>query len=351
MDPKKINRDFRSLRETIGFTAARRLMDEIFETFPDADGNFRKEFQTTGFSPRVFELALYAALLEQGHRIDRSSVAPDFVTGGENAVAIEATTTNPPQSESTSAQTEQDIAAAVRRLIPDDVDTAEEEFVFQVGKALRRKMIKRDAEGNAYWEKPHTANIPFAIALEAFHHPSALIFSSAAIGNYLYGQRQTGHHDASGRLIIRNEKIIEHAMENKKPIPSGLFNQPGSEYLAAVIFTNDGTVSKFNRIGTERGYSPSGVRLLRGGLMYDSSPDAITPAPFTYEVVECEAKDREAFPEGLHVFHNPNAIYPILPGTFEGCHEHHLTETGNLMTIWKGRSIFTSKTIVIQAVK
>ncbi|MEV7955325.1 MULTISPECIES: hypothetical protein [unclassified Streptomyces] len=34
---EKTNRDFRNVRGTLGFTAARRLMDEIFAMFPDAD--------------------------------------------------------------------------------------------------------------------------------------------------------------------------------------------------------------------------------------------------------------------------------------------------------------------------
>ncbi|WP_217207477.1 hypothetical protein [Streptomyces sp. AC550_RSS872] len=342
----KTNREFRIVRETVGFTAARRLMDEIFSTFPDTDGNFRKEFQTTGFSPRFLELTLYAMLQEQGHQVDRSSAAPDFVIRGAHPVAIEATTTNPPQG--STSETDEDIMAAVRRLIPDDLAEAEEEFVLQAGKAIRRKMIKRDAQGHAYWEKPHVAGVPFAIALEAFHHPSALIFSSTALANYLYGQRDVAHHDNNGRLVITSEQITEHKNRDKKPIPSGLFNQPGSEHLAAVMFTNDATISKFNRMGTERGYGPENVHLIRGGLMYNTAPDADTPTPFKYEVVECEPEERERFSEGFHVFHNPNARHPVSVGTFEGCVEHRLLETGRTLTTWKGRSIFASRTVIIQ---
>ncbi len=53
LTPDKVCREFRDVKDTLGFTAARRLMDEIFHSFPDTDGNFRKEFQTTGFSPRI----------------------------------------------------------------------------------------------------------------------------------------------------------------------------------------------------------------------------------------------------------------------------------------------------------
>jgi hypothetical protein len=94
------SREFRHIREYAGFTAARRLMDEVFAGFQDVDHSFVREFQTGGFSPRVFELALFAYLKEQGYDLDRSSPAPDFVIRGDVAVAIEVTTSNPSQDAS-----------------------------------------------------------------------------------------------------------------------------------------------------------------------------------------------------------------------------------------------------------
>jgi hypothetical protein len=91
------SREFRHIREYAGFTAARRLMDEVFAGFQDVDHSFVREFQTGGFSPRVFELALFAYLKEQGYDLDRSSPAPDLVIRGDVAVAIEVTTSNPSQ--------------------------------------------------------------------------------------------------------------------------------------------------------------------------------------------------------------------------------------------------------------
>jgi hypothetical protein len=116
-----------------------------------------------GFSARVFELALFAYLQEQGLELDRSEAAPDFVVRGDHPVAIEVTTTNPPQgSEPTNL--------ADFSWIPEDLPAADKEFVFQLGKSLRKKMIHRDAERRAYWEKPHVAGIPFVIAVGAFHN-------------------------------------------------------------------------------------------------------------------------------------------------------------------------------------
>jgi hypothetical protein len=158
--------EFRHIREYAGFTAGRRLMDEIFAEFRDVDHSFVQQFQTGGFSPRVFELALFAYLKEQGYDLDRSSPAPDFVIRGDVPVAIEVTTSNPSQD---ADEGDAALSTSTRLGVPDDLPASQREFVFQVGKALRRKLLKRNAAGLAYWEQPHVAGVPFVIALEPFH--------------------------------------------------------------------------------------------------------------------------------------------------------------------------------------
>lgn len=89
---------FRMVRDSHVHQATRRLMDETFAVFHGADRSFVREFQTGGFSPRVLELALFGALQEQGHVLERTGGAPDFLISGPHPVAIEATTSNPAQT-------------------------------------------------------------------------------------------------------------------------------------------------------------------------------------------------------------------------------------------------------------
>lgn len=205
-------------------------MSEVFADFNDVDHSFVREFQTAGFSPRVFELALFAALREQDLVLDRGHTAPDFVLRGGRPVAIEATTTNPPEGQDPD---DVDPTAGLRRLVPDDLDAAEKEFVHQAGKALRRKLLKRDAQGRAYWEKPHVAGMPFAIALEAFHSASSLFHAISPLATYLYGRRDVAAFDDDGTLRLSAEKVTEHE-HNGKVIPSGLFSLPEAKHLSAV---------------------------------------------------------------------------------------------------------------------
>src|SRR5207244_3318593 len=103
-----------------------------FAGFRDVDHSFVREFQTDGFSPRVFELALFAYLQEQGYELDRSSPTPDFVINGESPMAIEACTSNPSQNDTDDAA---DLPTDRWPSVPEDLPSEEREFVFQVGKA------------------------------------------------------------------------------------------------------------------------------------------------------------------------------------------------------------------------
>jgi hypothetical protein len=106
--------------------------------------------------------------------------------------------------------------------------------------------------GLAYWERSHVAGVPFVIALEPFHAASALFHAVGWRSEYLYGRRGIVADDARGRLQLTAEQIGQHE-HGGKSIPSGLFALPEAAHLSAVLFTNSSTVSKFNRIGTERG--------------------------------------------------------------------------------------------------
>ena len=99
-------------------------------------------------------------------------------------------------------------------------------------------------------------------------------------------------------------------------LPDPWFAQPEARNLSAVLFTNNATISKFNRIGTERGYGPTDVAMIRWGAITDPDPDAIKPQMFGYVVGDYGPEDEEPFSEGLNVFHNPWAEHPLALGIY-----------------------------------
>jgi hypothetical protein len=300
-------------------------MDEVFADFRDVDQSFVREFQTGGFSARVFELALFAYLSEQEYALDRTSIGPDFIIREPVPFAIEATTANPPQDEGLASL---DPDETFLNLVPKDLRLAEREFVFQVGKALRRKLTKRDAGGRPYWEQPHVAGRPFVIALQVFYSISSLFHPVGLIANYLYGRRDVATHDADGRLQLTVEPIGEHEYQGKS-IPSGLFSLPEASHLSGVLFSNSQTAVKFNRIATERGYGPPDITMIRMGTVLDRSPEAVEPELFGYVVVP-ETEYFETFSEGLHLIHNPWARNPLPVGALRDVTEHRMLEDGRV---------------------
>ncbi|MEU4827113.1 hypothetical protein AB0H37_35035 [Actinomadura sp. NPDC023710] len=211
----KMNRRFRDIRDATAFTPARRLMDEIFADFPDVDHTFVREFQTGGFSPRVLELAVFAYLKEQRYHLDRTSPTPDFVVTGDAPVAIEVTTSNPAEG---ADPDDVDPSVGLRRLIPDAMLAAAREFVFQAGKALRRKLLKQEAAGRAYWEQPHVTGVPFVTALETFHTANALSRPVGLLAEYLYGRRDVVAFDGDGNLQLTAETRAQRQDHPQRPL-------------------------------------------------------------------------------------------------------------------------------------
>jgi hypothetical protein len=65
----KLNPKFVKLRDSRNASAGRELLTEIGRWLVDLDGNFVRDFQTTGVDGRVWELFLFAALTELDFRI------------------------------------------------------------------------------------------------------------------------------------------------------------------------------------------------------------------------------------------------------------------------------------------
>lgn len=137
-----------------------------------------------------------------------------------------------------------------------------------------------------------------------------------------------------------------HEHEGKK-IPSGFFYLPDAENVSAVLFTPSGTISKFNRMGRLAGFGVPNLKLIRHGVCHDHTPDAALPKSFVFEVES--AKYSEASGEGLSMFHNPNARFPVQEEMFPSIAHHEFIE-GQIISRLPEFYPYTSMTINIQIV-
>ena len=305
---------FHMLRTLPHWVPARAIMSEMMRHYVDVDGNFVEQFQTTAFDSRIWELYLYAALLELGLFVNKEHEAPDFeVSDGRSNVFIEAVIVgpspndpplDPPKNGMPSMRTPEEIKELLKTRAP-----------IRFGSALYSKLNRK----TKYWDLEHVKGRSLVFAVADFHEDQSMTWTSPALLEYLYGVTHEFIFDDAGQLVITTLKIETHEYQGKV-IPSGYFLQPGAENVSAVLFSSSGTISKFNRMGRLAGFGLPNQRIFRSGVKHRHDPNAAMPAPFSHEVKQGAVT--ETWAEGLSMFHNPNAKHPIDPAVFPGIAHH-----------------------------
>jgi len=286
---KKLHPNFQTLLDGPGYSAARGLLAELSFAFKDRDGNFRKDFQTTGFDGRLWEIYLYAYLYEQRFRVDDKQPVPDFIAEkGGARIAIEAVTVNPTPG----------VAPRVPKTTAEEFELSRDYMPIKWAGPLTAKL------GKQYWKQTQIAGLPLVIAIHDFHGPGSMTWSIWALNDYLYGVRS----QPDERLV----KVESHTL-GKKTIPSGFFSLPEAENISAVIASNEATLPKFARIGKIAGFGDHKVKLTRIGATLDLEIMALSRFSNEAEVGVAS----ETWSTGIWIFHNPNAKILLHPGLFE----------------------------------
>ena len=83
--------------------------------------------------------------------------------------------------------------------------------------------------------------------------------------------------------------------------------------ISAIIFSSTATLSKFNRIGRQAGMGNGNSLLVREMTIYNHDENADKPDIVVYSVDE---NANETWSEGVVIYHNPYALYPLDPTLF-----------------------------------
>lgn len=306
----RLNQNFRILTEESGWQPAKGIIEPMMRWYEDADGNFVEQFQTTGFDARMWELYLFATLVELGFIRDRKHAVPDFIARGlRGSIAIEAVTVNPTVDKSGNVvprpptETDEQLELFLREYMP-----------IKFAGPLTTKLNKE------YWAREQVREIPFSIAVQDFSAPGSMIVTRPALQLYLYGfDQETETKD--GKKYVRPRHVTKHKW-NGKEIDSGFFFLPGAENVSAVLFSSSGTLSKFNRMGYTAEFGMEGVVMRREGYAYQDGQEA------QHFIHELGPGYSETWVEGLDVYHNPRAVHPISPALLPGAAHHRLLDSG-----------------------
>lgn len=313
IEQARLNPRFRAMSHPFAHAASREMMQSVFDSIPNPDGNFVRDFQTTGFDARVWELYLYAWGSRSGYyNVYRPHDRPDFRFTNESlrTAWVEAVTAGPPPTGPPPPVPSEDNPGYL-----DAIKYRNYHYVPQrLGSPLFTKLQKR------YWELDWVRGLPFALAIADFHDPSPFRNSSHILSHYLYGVEEV-ILSAPGEPLRRTLRPLPDHRVGDKTIPAGFFNQPEAENVSAVLFSSGGTVPKFSRMG----YDPNRhafFKMIRFGSCLDFDPDAVVPKIFAYVVGD--GTHEETWGEGMEVFHNAHARIPLPRDFFPDAASHRL---------------------------
>lgn len=302
---KTIHPHYKLLKESDSYSSAKEVIKEISYHYKDIDGNFIDQFQSlNGFDSRIFELYLFCFFREQSFSFKRDFEAPDFIVNKIGIeIAIEAVTI------SRKSENIKHIADYKPKSQEEIISELENNVPLMFGSAIYDKVKKK------YWEKEHVQNKPFLIAIADFHDTMSMTWTFNSLLEYLYGYRYNNYkHSETGELIINPEKIDFFLKSNGTKIPAGFFLDKANKNISAILFSSTATLSKFNRIGRQAGMGNKKSLSIRNMIVYNHDENVDKPDVVKYLVDE---NANETWSEGIVIYHNPNALYPLDPTLFE----------------------------------
>lgn len=305
-DKKKIGDSFRLLVSDAHHYPALMAVGETYLAMPNPDDNFMSDLQTENFDARLWELYLFACFREQNLTVSQDQPSPDFlIIKDDLSCYVEAVTAN---------SIEKNKGFPTPKSAPADTN----ERLLGVSANRFAKTLHSKIQRN-YEKLPHVQGKPFALALADFHAPGSMVWTRESLPSYLYGFSLKVTNETNKKTA--NVFPVDVLLGEFK-IPAGLFRSPEMAHLSAVIFSNAGTLGKFNRMGYLAGYQPKGLRMSRCGILFDRTPAALEPIKFDFDILDTRYTELwpggEAWCQELELFHNPLAAHPIDIDLFPG---------------------------------
>lgn len=335
----KLNKKFKLLTESALFDPAKQIIENICFLIKDQDGNFIKDFQSTGFDARLWEIYLFVFLYENQFQFINDHDRPDFHVKKKNCdFFIEASLSAEKLEEKYS---EEFIRGSIKKMdlvIQKDIT---DYYIIRLGSVLFSKLNKK------YWELDWVKNKPLVFAITPSHNFLANFLPDAKLLEYLYGRRVITKLTGKDLGHLRTE-VVEVHKNDDKIIPSHFFSHPNTENVSAIIFSNNCDLHKFNRMGYEHNLSEKELIMFRIGSKFDDSEFNATAKDFTYKVEK--GKSTEDWNESLTIYHNPNAKFPLDRNIFQNVRQIWIDNNGEYDGIMMKNYVFHSITTSVEII-
>lgn len=302
--------------------AERQVINNWATGFIDRDNKFIDEFQRT-FESSFWELYLNAILNEQKVSIDYSHHAPDFVCekNGEK-FCIEATIANPPNGGLPAYGFDQ-----TNLSFDIDFQKFNKRSIIRIANSIVTKARKFK---ESYKNYSYVMGKPFILGLNSFDQPHAHFIGYRGIIAVLYGIYLNEEKAVSEKLdYIPKEKMDFITKENGSEIPLGFFTTPEYEDVSAVIYNPLATWGKVRALANTNQFN-EGVFF----TTLHTQDNPIDMIPSHQENIP-KSQYHESLFDGLYIFHNPYAKYPLPHDILSNPKIAHLSidENGNLVEV------------------
>jgi len=276
----------------------RKVIEQWVDGFPDRDGKFVKEFQTT-FNSSFWEIYLHAALRELGAEFDWSYYAPDFVLrikGSE--FLLEATTANAAKDS---------LPEWSKSLTPPQLGEIKFNELNRVAiiRLANAFMNKSTHYLDKYSKLEHVKDKPFVIAIAPFEQPwfNLQVFRAieALLFDFYVDEDEYMANPSRFPDGPESKSLGSVAKDNGSEIELGFFDCDRFSHVSAVVFSSTATWGK--------------VEALSGNPMSVIATHWETPEGITREI-SSGGKIVESITDGLRVYHNPYAKHPLSPEAF-----------------------------------
>lgn len=270
----------------------RAVLNDWATGFVDRDGKFVHEFQTT-FNSCFWELYLNAVLHERGRSVDFGFPSPDFVITGAAPFIVEAAIA----SHAKGALAEHNLAEAK---LPDDLNELNRLAIIRLSNALHGKYEKYKTH---YATLPHVAGKPFVVALAPFDRPNFNMSCQRAIEALLYNYyvdeerwiSTGGQESAAPKSLLFSVK-----KETGADIELGVFQNGAMPVISAVVFSTCASWGKVRALSAD-----PNPNILFTALLLNSK------GPIPHCTRSKKSDYKETLLDGLRVYHNPGASYPL----------------------------------------
>lgn len=291
----------------------RNILSSWTEGFVDRDGKIVREFQTT-FHSSFWEFYLYAYFKKCGFKLDQSRSRPDFLIDGPKKICIEAVVSNIKQNGV--PENKRTIADQISMMIPPwmqaDFSKLLDEAIVRHSNAINSKRNKYIDE---YHSLPWVDSLPFVIATASYdqiNYGREYIYPMMAL---LFGL----YYIPEKRCYVSRASIKKPGTNSD--ISINLFAKPEFEKVSAILYSCTNTIGKLTSLAISSGRpSMNKVYALRENLS-GNGPQ--------FQLQEVGEDNPEWHSDGLFVFHNPNAKYPLDQSDFPNC-THFFFEDNNI---------------------